>query len=152
MMFQLPLPDAEQTRQEKCLDYQNTNYGSPVLVHGARADANDAGDNHDDDDDDSGANVSEETEQKLHKIRSSRQSRLKDRLNWFSSRSRQRLSSFGSSDNLKYVREGFLRSRDKLSVAFSPVRGRNGSYQFVDCDLDTFPSQGNVCVRGGTWK
>ena len=96
-------------------------------------------------------------EDEADKVRTSR-ARLKERLNWFSSRSRARLSSFGSSDNLKYVRDGFLRSRDKLSCALSPVRGRIGSYQFVDSagsELGgggSFPSQGSICVRVGTWQ
>ena len=91
---------------------------------------------------------------KLERIRSSR-SRLKERLNWFSSRSRQRLSSFGSSDNLNYLREGLVRSRDKLSSALSPVRGRMGSYQFQDpdiTDLATINSQGSITIRVGSWQ
>ena len=93
----------------------------------------------------------------MERIRSSR-SRLKERLNWFSSRSRQRLSSFGSSDNLKYVREGvregLMRSRDKLSCALSPVRGRMGSYQFQDQQdfTDLASSQGSITIRVGTWQ
>ena len=97
--------------------------------------------------------VSEDINQasETERLRSSR-ARLKERLNWFSSRSRQRLSSFGSSDNLKYVREGFLRSRDKLSSTLSPMRGSRGSYQFVDTEMKNFPSQGSICVRVGTWQ
>ena len=89
----------------------------------------------------------------MERIRSSR-SRLKERLNWFSSRSRQRLSSFGSSDNLKYMREGLMRSRDKLSCALSPVRGRMGSYQFQDQQdfTDLASSQGSITIRVGTWQ
>ena len=94
--------------------------------------------------DDTGASEAE-------RLRSSR-TRLKERLNWFSSRSRQRLSSFGSSDNLKYVREGFLRSRDKLSSTLSPMRGRIGSYHFVDSEMKNCPSQGSICVRVGMWQ
>ena len=87
----------------------------------------------------------------MERIRSSR-SRLKERLNWFSSRSRQRLSSFGSSDNLNYLREGLMRSRDKLSSALSP--GRMGSYQFQDQNLTdptTINSQGSITIRVGNW-
>ena len=153
MMFQLPMPEARLKRQEKCIDYQSSNYGSRLQQTDpevAVSDINDASDMPDDDDDGEANDVTEQ--QKLNKLRTSR-SRLKERLNWFSSRSRQRLSSFGSSDNLKYVRDGFLRSRDKLSCALSPVRGRMGSYQFVDnSDLDTLPSQGSICVRVGTWQ
>ena len=83
------------------------------------------------------------------RLRSSR-ARLKERLNWFSSRSRQRLSSFGSSDNLKYVREGFLRSRDKLSSTLKT--NSRGSYQFVDTEMKNFPSQGSICVRVRSWQ
>ena len=88
-------------------------------------------------------------ETETERLRSSR-ARLKERLNWFSSRSRQRLSSFGSSDNLKYVREGFLRSRDKLSSTLKT--NSRGSYQFVDTEMKNFPSQGSICVRVGTWQ
>ena len=97
--------------------------------------------------------VSEDINQasETERLRSSRAG-LKERLNWFSSRSRQRLSSFGSSDNLKYVREGFLRSRDKLSSTLSPMRSSRGSYQFVDTEMKNFPSQGSICVRVGTWQ
>ena len=148
------MPEARLKRQEKCIDYQNSNYGSTRLHQTdsevAVSDINDASDMPDDDDDAEANDVTEQ--QKINKLRTSR-SRLKERLNWFSSRSRQRLSSFGSSDNLKYVREGFLRSRDKLSCALSPVRGRMGSYQFVDnSDIENFPSQGSICVRVGTWQ
>ena len=101
--------------------------------------------------DNSGDSGDVNKESEAERLRSSR-ARLKERLNWFSSRSRQRLSSFGSSDNLKYVREGFLRSRDKLSSTLSPMRGARGSYQFVDTDLKNFPSQGSICVRVGTWQ
>ena len=138
MMFQLPVPDAGQTRREKCLDHQGTNYGSRVPTRQSRVQSRDVNDV-----------VDDNNEEEHVKIRTSR-SRLKDRLNWFSSRSRQRLSSFGSSDNLKHVRESFLRSRDKLSCALSPVRG---SYQFVDtCDFDKTGSEGRICTRVGSWQ
>ena len=141
-------------RQEKCIDYHNPNYGSskpaikPTEVSEvAKADFNDANDEEDDANNADSAAVDEQT-----RIRNSR-ARLKERLNWFGSRSRHRLSSFGSSDNLKYVRESFLRSRDKLSCALSPVRGRIGSYQFVvDNELENVSSHGNICVRVGTWQ
>ena len=137
MMFQLPVPGAGQTRREKCLDHQGTNYGSKLPTRQSRVESRDHVNDVVDDN-------NEEEELNNIKIRTSR-SRLKDRLNWFSSRSRQRLSSFGSSDNLKYVRDSFLRSRDKLSCALSPVRG---SYQFVDtCDFDKTGSEGRICTR-----
>ena len=96
-------------------------------------------------------NCEEDTESLEHKtlrMRSSR-SRLKERLNWFSSRSRQRLSSFGSSDNLRSMRDGLMRSRDKLSCALSPVRGRMGSYQLSEGGRE---GEGNISVRGGHWQ
>jgi hypothetical protein len=93
---------------------------------------------------------SESIEHKNQRIRSSR-SRLKERLNWFSSRSRQRLSSFGSSDNLRHMRDGLMRSRDKLSCALSPVRGRMGSYQLSEVGSEGL-DEGNVSVRVGKWQ
>ena len=159
ILLQLPVPGAVRTRQEKCVDYQSSNYGNELRGTGVvSSDINDAEihqnkalhrhltDSEDRD--------SEAAELKMERIRSSR-SRLKERLNWFSSRSRQRLSSFGSSDNLKYMREGLMRSRDKLSCALSPVRGRMGSYQFQDQDLTDLPSinsQGSITIRVGTWQ
>jgi len=92
----------------------------------------------------------ESLEHKNQKIRSSR-SRLKERLNWFSSRSRQRLSSFGSSDNLRHMRDGLMRSRDKLSCALSPVRGRMGSYHLADVGNDNC-NDGTISVRAGKWQ
>ena len=162
IVLQLPVPGAVRTRQEKCVDYQSSNYGAELRGPGVvSSDINDAEihqnkalhrhltDSEDKD--------SEAAELKMERIRSSR-SRLKERLNWFSSRSRQRLSSFGSSDNLKYVREGvregLMRSRDKLSCALSPVRGRMGSYQFQDQQdfTDLASSQGSITIRVGTWQ
>lgn len=103
MMFQLPVPEARLKRQEKCIDYQSSNYGSARLQQTdpevVVSDINDASDMPDDDDGEAN-DVTEQ--QKMNKLRTSR-SRLKERLNWFSSRSRQRLSSFGSSDNLKHA-------------------------------------------------
>ena len=96
-------------------------------------------------------NYEEDTESLEHRtqrIRSSR-SRLKERLNWFSSRSRQRLSSFGSSDNLRSMRDGLMRSRDKLSCALSPVRGRMGSYHLSEGGRE---GEGNISVRAGHWQ
>ena len=88
----------------------------------------------------------------MERISSSR-SRLKERLNWFSSRSRQRLRSFGSSDNLRHMRDGLVRSRDKLSSALSPVRGRIGSYQFQDPELeDSFTSHASISIRANRWQ
>ena len=93
----------------------------------------------------------EEAENKNIKIRSSR-ARLKERLNWFSSRSRQRLSmsSFGSSDNLqRYVKE-------RLNCALSPVRGRAGSYSVLTSSSSSshtvtaapvITSQGSIRIR-----
>ena len=158
VVLQLPVPGAVRTRQEKCVDYQSSNYGPELRGPGVvSSDINDAEihqnkalhrhltDSEDKD--------SEAAELKMERIRSSR-SRLKERLNWFSSRSRQRLSSFGSSDNLKYMREGLVRSRDKLSCALSPVRGRMGSYQFQDQQdyTDLASSQGSITIRVGTWQ
>jgi len=85
------------------------------------------------------------------KLRSSR-TRLKERLNWFSSRSRLRLNSFGSSDNLRYMKEGLMRSRDKLSCALSPVRGRIGSYQLCELDCEGQDEGNNMCVMVGKWQ
>ena len=159
------MPGAVRTRQEKCVDYQSSNYGNELRGSGVvSSDINDAEIHQNkahsrhltdsQDSTDSGDKDSEAAELKMERIRSSR-SRLKERLNWFSSRSRQRLSSFGSSDNLHYLREGLMRSRDKLSSALSPVRGRMGSYQFQEQDLTDLPSinsQGSITIRVGHWQ
>ena len=172
MMFQLPaspapasapVPDARQTglekyteKYQKIPDYSGSQRSAPAAAMlGARTRSEIfpprrvAETEEDEEDDDDSGDVTHATE--TERLRSNR-ARLKERLNWFSSRSRQRLSSFGSSDNLKYVREGFLRSRDKLSSTLSPIRGARGSYQFVDTEMKNFPSQGSICVRVGTWQ
>ena len=172
MMFQLPaspapasapLPDARQTglekyteKYQKIPDYSGSQRSAPAAARlGTRTRSEifpprrvtETEEDEEEEEDISGdVNIATETE----RLRSNR-ARLKERLNWFSSRSRQRLSSFGSSDNLKYVREGFLRSRDKLSSTLS-VRGARGSYQFVDTEMKNFSSQGSICVRVGTWQ
>ena len=161
IVLQLPVPGAVRTRQEKCVDYRNSNYGTELRGSGVvNSDINDAeleihqnkaSSRHLTDSQDKDC---EAAELKMERIRSSR-SRLKERLNWFSSRSRQRLSSFGSSDNLNYLREGLVRSRDKLSSALSPVRGRMGSYQFQEqdlTDLTSINSQGSITIRVGHWQ
>ena len=144
---------------KKCVDYQSSNYGNELRGSGVvSSDINDAeihqNKAHHRHLTESQDKDSEAAELAMERIRSSR-SRLKERLNWFSSRSRQRLSSFGSSDNLNYLREGLVRSRDKLSSALSPVRGRMGSYQFQDpdiTDLATINSQGSITIRVGSWQ
>ena len=165
MMFQLPaspapatsapVPDARQTGQlekytEKYQKIPDHNPGQRSTL-GTRTRSEifpprRVAETEEEEDEDEEEDVKEtETE----RLRSSR-ARLKERLNWFSSRSRQRLSSFGSSDNLKYVREGFLRSRDKLSSTLKT--NSRGSYQFVDTEMKNFPSQGSICVRVGSWQ
>lgn len=173
-MFQLPaspapasapVPDARQTglekyteKYQKIPDYSGSQRSAPAVARlGPRTRSEifpprrvtEAEEDEEEEEEDISGDVSRATE--TERLRSSR-AKLKERLNWFSSRSRQRLSSFGSSDNLKYVREGFLRSRDKLSSTLSPIRGARGSYQFVDTEMKNFPSQGSICVRVGTWQ
>ena len=101
--------------------------------------------------DDEGADEESSELDKNQKIRYGR-SRLKERLNWFSSRSRQRLRSFGSSDNLRHMRDGLMRSRDKLSCALSPVRGRIGSYHLSEVGVSHGGEiEGQVSLRSRHW-
>ena len=44
-----------------------------------------------------------------------------------------------------------MRSRDKLSCALSPVRGRMGSYQLSEVGSEGL-DEGNVSVRVGKWQ
>ena len=49
---------------------------------------------------------------------------------------------------MKYMRDNLMRSRDKLSCALSPVRGRMGSYQLSEVGGEGL-DEGNVSVRVG---
>ena len=60
----------------------------------------------------------------------SRKNKIRERLRWLTSRSKLSMRNFGSRDNLKNMKEGLQKSKDKLSSALSPSRSRRGSYEW----------------------
>ena len=147
--MQLPVPGVVRTRQERCPEYQSSSYG-PEL-RGSEVASSEVSEVPAQTDQQEEQEESQLAQQRERERISSSRTRLKERLNWFSSRSRQRLRSFGSSDNLRHMRDGLMRSRDKLSSALSPVRGRIGSYQFHELEMeDGITSHGTI--RAGRWQ
>jgi len=62
--------------------------------------------------------------------RKSRKNKIRERLRWLTSRSKLSMRNFGSGDNLKNMKEGLQKSKDRLSSALSPSRSRRGSYEW----------------------
>ena len=56
--------------------------------------------------------------------------KLRERLRWLAARSKLSLRNIGPRDNLKNMKEGLQRSKERMSSAFSPRRTRRGSYQW----------------------
>jgi len=56
--------------------------------------------------------------------------KLRERLRWLAARSKLSLRNIGPRDNLKNMKEGLQRSKERMSSALSPRRTRRGSYQW----------------------
>ena len=62
--------------------------------------------------------------------RKSRKDKIRERLRWLTSKSKLTMRNIGSRDNLKNMKEGLEKSKERLSSALSPARNRRESYEW----------------------